>query len=402
MTYPLGLQLRGREVLVVGGGPVATRRIRALVSDGAHVIVVAPSVSQEIREQSHRGELVWHERGFQSSDLDQVWLVLAHTSEPFAQDEVAVEAERRRIFCVKGGDPHAGTAWVPSVAKAHGVTVAVNAGRDPRRAKAVSSWVSAALDAGEAPVRPRSGAAALAADQVPGTVALVGGGPGDMDLLTVRGRFLVAMADVVVADRLGPREVLTRIREDARVIEVGKKAGHHPVPQGDINQILVQEARKGLRVVRLKGGDPFVLGRGGEEVEYCAAHGIETEVVPGVTSAISVPAAAGIPVTHRGVATGFSVITGHQHIAEVPGGAEHTLVLLMGVTRLSETASRLIDAGRRPSSTPVAVIERGWTPEQRTTFGTLSTIGKVARERGVRAPAVIVVGDVVRLSPEFV
>lgn len=400
MTYPLGLRLQGRDVLVVGGGPVATRRIAPLVAEGARILVVAPRVSEEIRDWADDDQLVWAERGFAPSDLDGVWLVLAHTSDRATQDWVADEAERRHVFCVKGGDPAAGTAWVPSVAESRGITVAVNADRDPRRAKAVSSWVAAAIETGVAPVEPRAESKSLPDAQPPGSVALVGGGPGDEDLLTVRGRFLLATADVVVADRLGPRAVLERLRSDARVIEVGKKAGHHPVPQEQINEILLREARAGFRVVRLKGGDPFVLGRGGEEAAHCAAHGIATEVVPGVTSAISVPAAAGIPVTHRGLATGFSVITGHQHIGNVPGGADHTLVLLMGVSRLEEIAATLAH-GRREPSTPVAVIERGWTAEQRSTFGTLGTIGAAAREREVRAPAVIVVGDVVRLAPGF-
>ncbi len=149
----------------------------------------------------------------------------------------------------------------------------------------------------------------------------MGGGPGDTGLITVRGRRLLGQADVVVADRLGPRELLNELAPDVRVIEVGKTPGHHPVPQAEINRILVEEALKGHRVVRLKGGDPYVLGRGGEEAEYCRQHGVEVEVVSGVTSAISVPAAAGIPVTHRGLAKGFSVVTGHEELSEVPARA---------------------------------------------------------------------------------
>ncbi|MCP3425788.1 uroporphyrinogen-III C-methyltransferase [Rothia sp. AR01] len=233
--------------------------------------------------------------------------------------------------------------------------------------------------------------------QAPGTVALVGGGPGDPGLLTVRGRFLVAGADVVVADRLGPREVLRHLREGARVVEVGKTAGFHPVPQERINEILVEEAHAGARVVRLKGGDPYVLGRGAEEEQHCLERGVPVEVVPGVTSAVSVPAAAGIPVTHRGLAHGFSVVTAHDQIEQVPSSVEHTLVLLMGVSRLERTAARLMDAGRGPE-VPVAIVERGWTPQQRVTVGTLGDIARKARERGVAAPAVIVVGEVARLA----
>ncbi|MDF9279503.1 uroporphyrinogen-III C-methyltransferase, partial [Arthrobacter sp. EH-1B-1] len=237
-----------------------------------------------------------------------------------------------------------------------------------------------------------------------GTVALVGGGPADAGLITTRGRRLLAMADVVVADRLGPRSLLTGLSADVQVIEVGKLPGHHPVPQDEINRILVEQALLGNRVVRLKGGDPYVLGRGGEEEAYCRDHGVPVEVVPGVTSAISVPAAAGIPVTHRGVAKGFSVITGHEDIRQqtglIPPGSDHTLILLMGVALLRSSAASLITGGRK-ASTPVAIIENGWMESQRVTTGTLETIADLAELRDVKSPAVIVVGNVVALSPHW-
>jgi uroporphyrin-III C-methyltransferase/precorrin-2 dehydrogenase/sirohydrochlorin ferrochelatase len=216
----------------------------------------------------------------------------------------------------------------------------------------------------------------------------------------VRARRLLADADVVVADRLGPRGLLDELADDVVVVDVGKAPGNHPVPQHEINALLVEHALAGRRVVRLKGGDPFVFGRGGEEVEACRLAGVPVEVVPGVTSAVSVPAAAGIPVTHRGVARGFSVLTAHDEVASVPAGADHTLVLLMGVTRLDETCRALVEGGR-PASTPVAVVEDGYGPGQRVTVGTLGTVPERARRVGVRPPAVTVVGDVVRLSPHW-
>ncbi|WP_129658492.1 uroporphyrinogen-III C-methyltransferase [Rothia halotolerans] len=398
MTYPLGLDLRGRRVLVVGGGALASRRVGSLLDEGADVVLVAPRALPELEELAAAGRLDWRRRGFEEEDLEAAWLVLAHTDSAQVQDAVAEAAERRRIFCVKGGDAGRASAHVPARASAHGVSVAVNAGRDPRRAREVAAWVAAALESGEAPVEPRrADAAAPPGRQAPGSVALVGGGPGEAGLLTVRGRYLLAGADVIVADRLGPREVLGRLKEGVRVVEVGKTAGFHPVPQERINEILVEEARAGARVVRLKGGDPYVLGRGAEEEQHCAAHGIPVEVVPGVTSAVSVPAAAGIPVTHRGLAHGFSVVTAHDQIEQVPSSVEHTLVLLMGVSKLELTAARLMEAGRGPE-VPVAIVERGWTPRQRVTVGTLGDIAERARARGVAAPAVIVVGDVARLA----
>jgi uroporphyrin-III C-methyltransferase/precorrin-2 dehydrogenase/sirohydrochlorin ferrochelatase len=231
-----------------------------------------------------------------------------------------------------------------------------------------------------------------------GSVTLVGGGPGDPGLVTTRGRQTLAQADVVVVDRLAPRALLDELDTEVEVVDVGKTPGHHPVPQDEINRILVEHARAGRRVVRLKGGDPFVLGRGGEEVAACHEAGVPVEVIPGVTSAVSVPAAVGIPVTHRGLARQFTVVSGHDGL-DWPTLArlEGTLVLLMGVSLLRETARHLVEHGRDPA-TPAAVVEDGYGPRQRLTVGTLATIADRADERGVRPPAVIVVGDVVRLA----
>lgn len=229
-----------------------------------------------------------------------------------------------------------------------------------------------------------------------GSVALIGGGPGDAGLITVRGLELLRAAQVVVADRLGPRSLLDDLADDVEVIDVGKNPGHHPVPQSEINRIIVEQAKAGRRVVRLKGGDPFVFGRGPEEVDACRAAGVAVEVVPGVTSAVSVPAAVGIPVTARGIANGFSVLTGHEDLDVVPGGGNHTVVLLMGVGGLAASAAALVTSAR-PDSTPVAIIEDGFGPRQRVTIGTLGTIAAIAALADVRPPAVTVVGDVVNL-----
>lgn len=387
--YPLGLRVAGRLVVVVGGGPVAARRVRGLVAAGAQVRVVAPAAVPEIAEADV--ELVL--RDYRAGDLDGAWLVHTATGDAAVDARVAADAEASRTFCVTAGDAGLGTAWVPAVARTGSdrdeVTVAVTAGRDPRRAQRLRDAVAAQLESGALPlrrVRPKTSG-------TPGRVALVGGGPGDPGLITTRGRTLLAQADVVVVDRLGPRSLLETLAPDVEVVDVGKTPSNHPVPQEEINALLVQHALAGRDVVRLKGGDPYVLGRGGEELAACRAHGIEVEVVPGVTSAVAVPAAAGIPLTHRGVARGFSVVTGHDGAASVHGGPDHTLVLLMGVSRLADTAAALVTA-ERPADTPVAVVEDGG---RRTTVGTLATIAALAAEARVRPPAVIVVGDVVRL-----
>ncbi|WP_457255352.1 uroporphyrinogen-III C-methyltransferase [Pedococcus sp. P5_B7] len=412
-SYPLTLDLTGRRVVVVGGGPVAARKASALVEAGALVDVIAPFVCEDLAALVSAGRLGWQERDYVAGDLldpTAAWLVHTATGEPQVDAQVAREAEAARIWCVRADDATASTAWTPAVARgtagtaSEGLTVAVSAGADPRRATAVRDAVLAALESGTLPVRRVRRAESADADGAPvsvGRVALVGGGPGAEDLITVRGRALLAAADVVVTDRLGPRGLLRTLASEVEVVDVGKTPGNHPVTQERINELLVHHARLGKRVVRLKGGDPFVLGRGGEEAMHCLAHGVPVEVVPGVTSAVSVPAAAGIPVTHRGVAASFVVASAHEgadHVlaAAADAAPDATLVLLMGVTRLAETAAALIAAGR-PSDTPVALVERGWTPEQRTTTTTLATAAADAEAAGVRAPAVVVVGQVVAL-----
>jgi uroporphyrin-III C-methyltransferase len=240
-----------------------------------------------------------------------------------------------------------------------------------------------------------------------GRVTLVGGGPGAPDLLTLRAWRALQSADVVVADRLGPVEILAELPPHVRVVDVGKEPGRHPVPQERINEILVEHALAGAHVVRLKGGDPFVLGRGGEEVVACVSAGVPVEVVPGVTSAVAVPGLAGIPLTHRGVTTGFHVVSGHcaagsDGASEKSGpldaaavacvrDATATLVVLMGVRSLGAIVAQSLAAGADPA-TPVAIVENGSTAEQRVTRARLDEAAGVAAVRGVRSPAVVVIG----------
>lgn len=386
-AFPIGLRLEGRRVLVVGGGHVGTRRALSLLESGADVHVVSPTVSDSLASAIGRGTITWHERSYESSDLDGTWLVQTATGQPELDGRVAAEAEQARIFCLKGGDPQKATAWSPAVARVDDVTIAVSGGGDAGRAVALRDAVASALQSGSLPLRHRTHAKGL--------VALVGGGPGDPGLITARGRQLLAEADVVVLDRLAPQSVLAELAPDVEVIDVGKQPDHHPIPQEKINQILIDHAKQDKVVVRLKGGDPYVFGRGGEELIACREAGVPVEVVPGVTSAIAVAAAAGIPVTHRGVARGFSVVTAHEEVGELPHRGDHTIILLMGVKRLRQTADELIAAGH-DANTPAAVIERGFAPDQHTTIATLGTIAERASE--ARSPAVTVIGDVVSLA----
>jgi uroporphyrin-III C-methyltransferase len=236
-----------------------------------------------------------------------------------------------------------------------------------------------------------------------GEVYLVGAGPGAPDLITVRGRELIERADVIIHDSLIPMELLQLAGKDAEIIDVGKRGGHHKVRQENTNEILASKALEGNLVVRLKGGDPFVFGRGGEEAELLRERGISVHLVPGVTSAISVPGLAGIPVTHRDQASLVTFVTGHEgaHKEEdlidwsVLARTGGTIVILMGVGQLDKNMDALIEGGMQPS-TPVAVVERGATPQQRTVTGTVGSISDVVREAGVEAPAIVIVGEVTR------
>lgn len=232
-----------------------------------------------------------------------------------------------------------------------------------------------------------------------GRVDLVGGGPGPVDLLTLRALRRLRVADVVVMDRLGPTDIRGELRPDAEIVDVGKHPGHHPVPQEDINALLVERASSGSHVVRLKGGDPFVFGRGGEELAACLAAGIPVEVVPGVTSAIAVPQSAGIPVTHRGIATAVHIVHGQAALTPSTHAAlrddDVTTVILMGVSALPRIVADALRAGV-PAERPVAIVERGHRHDQRTTRSTLGAVVLDAGRAGIRNPAVIVVGDVAR------
>lgn len=394
MTTMLGVSLAGRAVVFVGGGTVAARRLPRVLADGAAVTVVAPALGDEVRAQADAGGIRWVAREARESDVADAWLVHTATGDRRRDAEVAAWCESARVLCVNASDGAHGSARLAAETRAGDVIVGVasDAGVDPGRAARLRDAVGLSLRDGSLPIRPRRRAGTGA-----GRVALVGGGPGPDDLMTVRGRRLLAEADVVVADRLGPTGVLAELAPDVQVIDVGKRPGHHPVPQDRINDLLVDHARRGMRVVRLKGGDPFVYGRGGEEVAACLAAGVPVEVVPGLTSAVSVPQAAGIPVTHRGTAAALHVINGQADISPATSAALAdggvTTVVLMGVAAIPRLAAAALEAGAPPDR-PVAIIENGHTAEQRTTRTTLGRLVADAAAAGVRNPAVIVVGAV--------
>jgi uroporphyrin-III C-methyltransferase/precorrin-2 dehydrogenase/sirohydrochlorin ferrochelatase len=458
------LDLRGRLAVVIGAGAVAEQKARELVAAGARVRVIAPSVGPALAALAEAGavdgsvEVV--RRAYEAGDLAGARLAIAATDDRAVNRLVWAEAEARGVLLNAVDDVAYCHFIAPSVHRAGDVTVTVStAGACPtlavrlreriarlvgpehaafarlagalraevaRRVPAFADrrrlWYRIVDSDALAHVRRGDEAAARAtiealvaaaeagdddADDEPGAagvVHLVGAGPGDAGLITVCGAELLGAADVVVHDRLVGAGVLSLARPGARLVAVGKH-GHGPsTPQAAIDALLVREARAGRRVVRLKGGDPFVFGRGAEEVAALRAAGVAVEVVPGISSAVAAPAAAGIPVTHRALASGFAVVTGHEcgapdeesgldwgALARMP-----TLVVLMGLRALPDVVARLA-AGGLASDTPVAVISRGTHADQRVVVGTLATIVAEVAVAGVAQPATVVIGEVVRL-----
>ncbi|MFF5210650.1 uroporphyrinogen-III C-methyltransferase [Streptosporangium sp. NPDC000396] len=397
--YLLGLQLSGRRVLVVGGGRVAQRRVPALLDAGALVTIVSTSVTHALDDLIATGRVTWEARPYQVGDVDGAWLVHACTDDRAVNTAVAAEAEAKRIWCVRADDKDASAAWTPASGRVDEISVAVTAGGDPRRAAGIRDAVVGALRDGTVDARRNR--------TKPVGVALVGGGPGDPGLITVRGRQLLAQADVVIADRLAPQPLLDELSPDVELIDAAKIPYGRYMAQEKINELLITHAKQGKFVVRLKGGDPFVFGRGGEEMLACAREGIPVTVVPGITSPVAVPAAANVPVTHRGVSQEFHVISVHvppgdpKSTVDWPNLAKSggTLVLMMAVERISTIAETLIRDGRSPE-TPVMVVQDGTLPTQRTLYATLATVAERVTTAGIRPPAIVIVGDVVKVGQE--
>jgi uroporphyrin-III C-methyltransferase / precorrin-2 dehydrogenase / sirohydrochlorin ferrochelatase len=389
-AYLVGLRLAGKKVVVVGGGTVAQRRLPLLIASGADVHVISRTATRAVEAMNG---ITLSLREYRDGDLDGAWYAIAATDDAQVNAAVVEEAERRQIFCVRADIAVEGTAVTPASFSYAGLSVGVLAGGEHRRSAAIRSAIREALQQGVI--------TAESSDVVRGGVALVGGGPGDPELITVRGRRLLAQADVVVADRLAPPELLAELPPHVEVIDAAKIPYGRAMAQDAINDVMIERARSGSFVVRLKGGDPFVFARGYEEVLACADAGIPVTVVPGVTSAIGVPALAGIPVTHRAVNHEFVVVSGHLP----PGHPESlvnwdalaamtgTIVLLMAVERIELFVDVLIKGGR-PADTPVLVVQRGTTSAQHTLRATLADTPEKIRAEGIRPPAIIVIGAV--------
>lgn len=449
---PLFHKLQDRRVLVVGGGEVALRKARLLADAGAVLRVVAPVVRDELTVLiGEKGEQLL--RGYQLSDLDGVTLVIAATDDEVLNAQVSADAQARGIPVNVVDAPALCSVIFPAIVDRSPLVVAVTSGGDAPvlarlvRAK-IESWIPARYgqlaglakkfrarvrtlfpdvqqrrvfweDVFQGPIAEGVFAGKLneaeqqleakiagAAPQALGEVYLVGAGPGDPDLLTFRALRLMQQADVVLYDRLVAPPIIELCRRDAERVYVGKQRAAHTLPQDQINHLLVKYAKEGKRVLRLKGGDPFIFGRGGEEIEELAAHGIPFQVVPGVTAASGCAAYAGIPLTHRDHAQSVRFVTGHlkDGSCDLPWGelsaVGQTLVFYMGLTGLSFICEQLIKHGRA-ATTPAALVQQGTTQNQRVFTGTLENLSQLVAEHEVHAPTLVIVGEVVRLREKL-
>lgn len=449
--YPLFADLTGLPVLVVGGGHVAERKTAALLSAGAKVRVGAPSLTPALMQQVEENKIEHLPGAFQPAWLDDVWLVIAATDDHALNADVAANAEARRILANVVDAPALSRFQVPAMVDRTPLTVAISTGgAAPVIARRVRETLETELDHALGPLtalaqryrtritqrwpdlaerrafydwlhdgpvmnllrnaRPdeaeRVLLEALDAKEPAsrkGSVLLVGAGPGDPGLLTLRALRALNQADVILHDSLVSEPVLALARRDAERIDVGKRCGGRHTQQEQIHQLLLEQAQAGRLVVRLKGGDPFVFGRGGEEMEFLHQHGIAFEIVPGVTAAVACAAYAGVPLTHRGHARSVHLLTGHGKESldamDWPALAQdhQTLAVYMGVARLDEFTQRLLEHGRRPD-TPFVIIENGTLPQQRVVRGVLQELPAHAKEHAIHPPALLIVGEVASLA----
>lgn len=452
MDYlPVFLKIKGRPCLIVGGGEVAARKAKLLIRAGARLTVVAPEVGPEVAALVHQGHAVHERRGFRPEDLEGKVLVVAATDDEAANVRVSELAQQKAVPVNVVDQARLCSFIMPSIVDRSPVIVAVSTGgASPVLARLVRARLETMIPAAfgqlaslarefrdqvkrrfddpdrrrhyweqvlDGPIAEmifagRIGAARRAMrdelgadkDSSPslGEVYLVGAGPGDPDLLTSRAIRLMQRADVVVHDRLVSEAVLRIARQDAPRIYAGKERSRHTLPQESINQLLVRLAREGKRVLRLKGGDPFIFGRGGEEIDTLAGEGIPFQIVPGITAASGCAAYAGIPLTHRDYAQSCVFVTGHLKDGgvnvdwDVLAKPQQTIVVYMGLVGLPVICSELVRRGL-PDDLPAAMIEQGTKPEQRVLTGTLKTLPEIVEHAGVSAPTLTIIGEVVRL-----
>jgi uroporphyrin-III C-methyltransferase/precorrin-2 dehydrogenase/sirohydrochlorin ferrochelatase len=453
---PLYADLKNRPCLVVGGGTVAEKRVRQLLDAGARVTVLAPTLSGGVAELVAGARVRFEPGTFDPRSLDPYWLIVAATDDRVVNLQVAAAAEAAKRFCNVVDDPEHCTFLMPAIIDFDPVTIAVGtAGQSP----VIARWLKGLIEtvvparvgtlaelAGRWRERVQSAIPAIGErrrfweDALTGDVAehayagrdeqaeqalaaaleqwrnadakaartgeayLVGAGPGSPDLITVRGRQLLAHADVVLYDRLVNPAILSFARRDAELVCVGKTPHKPSITQAQLNRLLVQLVASGKRVCRLKGGDPMIFGRVGEELEALTAAGLPFQIVPGVSAVEGCAAYAGIPLTLRGVAHAILITTGHTRDHVSPDLAAYqpgqTLALYMGVARFASIVDQLVGNGHDPA-TPVAIVESGTMPEQRVIRTTLGDLARVAAELKVASPALLLVGETVRYAERY-
>jgi uroporphyrin-III C-methyltransferase/precorrin-2 dehydrogenase/sirohydrochlorin ferrochelatase len=453
--FPIFLDLRRRKALVVGGGENAARKVRLLRKADADIVVVAPALNDELARLARKGEVDWQARPFVAADLAGSAVAFAATDNEAIDTGVTAAADAAGIPVNAVDRPHLSSFVVPAIVDRSPLVIGISSGgAAPVLARRVRAQIETLLPAGlgrlarfadsfrgavkasvaDAGDRRRLwervfdgpvAADVLAGDetrarermlslvnrpgertQKTGMVYIVGAGPGDPDLLTFKALRAMQAADIVVYDRLIGDEILDYVRRDAERIYVGKAASNHARSQDEINALLAEHARAGRTVVRLKGGDPFVFGRGGEEMVYLQQAGIAVEVVPGITAAVGCAAAAGLPLTHRDLAAGVTFVTGHGKGDAEPdldwaalAASRQTIVVYMGVATAGTVGARLIAHGLDPA-TPVAVIENGTRPNQVVARGSVATLAATVARRGITGPALLVIGAVAALAQE--
>ncbi len=455
--FPLFMDLRQQRCLVVGGGDVAARKIALLLRAGASVVVIAPVLNSRIREWCESGEVESSTEDFSKERLEGCSLVVAATDDSSFNKSLAAMCRQRNIPVNVVDSPELSSFIVPSVIDRSPLIIAVSSGgTSPTLARLLRSRLEAMIPVNigkfaslagrmrrqvqqrlpsmvarrrfwnqtlEGPIAEQFYAGweeeaesalqraldsydELSGSSVEGEVYLVGCGPGAPDLLTFRALRLMQRADVVLYDRLIPKEVLDLVRREAEYIYVGKKRSYHAVRQEEISKLLVDYAKQGKRVLRLKGGDPFIFGRGGEEIAMLARHGVAFQVVPGVTAAAGCASYAGIPLTHRDYSQAVVFVTGQLKDGTVNlnwnalAQPQQTIVVYMGMMGLEILSQRLIEHGLSPQ-TPVALIQKGTTPEQKVYISDLLALPQIAKSHEIHAPTLIIIGDVVKLRDEI-
>ncbi len=454
MTFlPIFLNIHDKSCLVVGGGTTATRKVELLLQANAKVIVVAPDLTEQLSEWRHEGRIIHRANHFVPTDIQNCHLVIAATNDKAVNEEISKLAKGQRILVNVVDHPELCSFIMPSIIDRSPVQIAVSTGgASPVLARLLRARLESMIpatygklaefvasfrdkvklrlsfderrqfweDVLQGPIaemllsgHTKAATQALenlmdktVVEQKYGEVYLVGGGPGDPDLLTFRALRLMQQADVVLYDRLVSPEVLNLVRREAERIYVGKAPTNHPVPQGEINQLLISLAKEGKRVLRLKGGDPFLFGRGGEEIETLMDEGIAFQIVPGITSAIGSSAYAGIPLTHRDYAQSCIFVTGHLKDDSINmnwdalAQAHQTVVIYMGLRGLPVICRELIQHGM-PADKPAALVQKATTMDQRVLVGTLETLPNIVDAADINLSSIIIIGDVVKLHEKL-